>query len=336
MIGALAWLSAMILAGCARADFVLKPWNGVDEWNATGETKCDWLDVKWRGHRYRQCVRPYYDWVSNFMKKEQGVWRDCVPLLHLWHKSHQFGSDLFVDVGANIGACTMLIASANNNISTIAFEPNPHNLFYFTRSLTMNPSINRRVELYPYGLGERLARFPIYMEMGNAGNSVLGPLVLKKHRSRAAGVAEAAPLDAAFILNERRVRVMKMDVQGFEVNVLRGSHHLLSSRRVGCFKFEADRNLLAAVNTSVAELFGTFERYGYVLLSLEKTQMKFRSMRHRNNGSTAMIQRALHAPESDCDYYACTAELTSHLLAVRAPTTAPPTRHARRLSGGDN
>ena len=305
-----AWFAAVILAGCAHAEFALKPWNGMDEWGAPSETKCYWLDVNWRDSKYRQCVRQYFDIMSTLMKREGGVWRDCVPLVHMWHRTHVFGSDLFVDAGANIGACTMLLTGVYNNISVVAFEPNPRNLFYFTRSLVANPSINRRVALYPYGLGDRLATFPIFMEKGNAGNSVLGTPVLTEKTPTA--TVEAVPLDAAFILDGRRVRVMKIDTQGFEVMVLRGSHYLLSSRRVGCFKFEVAPIFLTAMNTTAAELFRSFERYGYVLLALSLPQglhpqgaSRFRAVRQQER---AELERR------GGDYCACTAELASHLL----------------------
>ena len=168
-----------------------------------------------------------------------------------------------------------------------------------------NPSINRRVALYPYGLGDRLATFPIFMEKGNAGNSVLGTPVLTEKTPTA--TVEAVPLDAAFILDGRRVRVMKIDTQGFEVMVLRGSHYLLSSRRVGCFKFEVAPIFLTAMNTTAAELFRSFERYGYVLLllSLPQGASRFRAMRQQER---AELERR------GGDYCACTAELASHLL----------------------
>ena len=63
--------------------------------------------------------------------------------------------DVALDVGANRGDTSVPLAllaaggSRKRNGAVHAFEPNPRNLFYFTRSLVANPSINRRVALYP-------------------------------------------------------------------------------------------------------------------------------------------------------------------------------------------
>ena len=117
---------------------------------------------------------------------------------------------------------------------------------------------------------------------------------------------------------------MKIDTQGFEVMVLRGSHYLLSSRRVGCFKFEVAPIFLTAMNTTAAELFRSFERYGYVLLALSLPQgvggvaSRFRAVRQQER---AEIERL------GGDYYACTAELASHLLRHESTNDESRGRH---------
>ena len=44
------------------------------------------------------------------------------------------------------------MAAVYTNLSVIAFEPNPANQFYLTRSLLANPSLAKRVALYTVGL----------------------------------------------------------------------------------------------------------------------------------------------------------------------------------------
>ncbi len=77
------------------------------------------------------------------------------------------------------------------------------------------------------------------------------------------------PLDAAFLLNPKpAVRLIKMDVQGFEVRLLRGAHYLLSDHHVTCIIFEVAVDWLRAQGTSTSELWQLFAHYGYDVLDL--------------------------------------------------------------------
>ena len=96
---------------------------------------------------FRMCIRPQPDVMSNSIRND-GRWRDCDALLGLWN-----ASGLFLDIGANIGTCTLLMLAAGARVA--AFEPLPANLHYLTRSLFLQPASfwRGRLSLYPVGLG---------------------------------------------------------------------------------------------------------------------------------------------------------------------------------------
>jgi FkbM family methyltransferase len=155
--------------------------------------------------------------------------KECNPLWTLWKESrHQVGS-LFVDVGANIGSCSLLMAAAN--ISTIAFEPFPENLLYFRNSIKLN-SLQNFITLHNTGLGNLAeTNVPIYSQIGNAGNSVVKKVIpdhisMSQRMKRNSAYISIERLDDVFWADRAiappRIDLMKMDCQGFEINVLRG------------------------------------------------------------------------------------------------------------------
>lgn len=292
-------------AGGGGAAQPMVAWDKLTPFVSPGEKQCEWKAVRVAGGAFRQCLRPYSDVVSNMIRQHpDGEYADCVPLVNLWRRLSLVRSDVFIDAGANIGACTLLMASVFDGISLLAFEPNPANLFYLSRSLKENPYINRRVLLYPYGLGASASTFPLYMEAGNAGNSVLNTPVYASVNSSA--VVSVVPLDAAFLLDTRQVRLMKVDVQGFEAQLLQGAHHLLASGRIACIKFELAVDWPHGQGVTASELYELFAKYSYAMFDEALSRM----ITHEE--FTAVGNAKLFS-----DYVACSREVAGRLSVSR-------------------
>ena len=263
-------LSSTFILSTAMATTPFQAWNTLDAWEQShNEPGCQWKTVNYHRASYKHCIRNYTDTVSSAIRT-QGVWPDCLRLITLWKKLASLPSTNFIDAGANIGACTMLMGS-QFDINVTAFEPNPENLFYLTKSLLANPDINRKVLLYPFGLGAHAATFPMFVQRGNAGNSVLRVNVAAS--TKKSYDIQVFPLDAAFIFDTRTIRLMKMDVQGFESLVLTGSHHLLSQQRIACITFEVATAWIQGQNTTSGALYDIFVKYGYLVLNSHLTQV---------------------------------------------------------------
>jgi len=59
------------------------------------------------------------------------------------------------------------------------------------------------------------------------------------------------------------IHLMKMDAQGFEVNILHGASKLFASGAVNAVKFELATAWLVKQGTSSAEYLNTYMRYGF-------------------------------------------------------------------------
>jgi len=213
------------------------------------------------------CVRPYNDLVSQTVRTE-GDWHECRDLSRLWRSSAlQEGAskdDVFFDIGANIGACTIHMAANSDASQIVAFEPSQTNLFYLTGTFLASPSFKSRLKLYPVGLGEEAVDLPIYAEPGNAGHSVLGAPVGEQglRVPTVVGTVKVRCLDDMVKPPYPKIRLMKIDVEGFEAHVLRGGRKLFSSGAVRAVYFELSP-FLKGQGSSRLELINLFLEFGF-------------------------------------------------------------------------
>jgi len=127
---------------------------------------------------------------------------------------------LVLDIGANQGFYTYYLATLGMNVH--AFEINEKNFKSLQHGAEFNPrEVADRINLYPVGLGEKNARFSLkganyegFLKEGKGG-SILGvSLDCFAHHSR-------GKLDLS------QVSFVKLDVEGFEIAVLKGGRNSL-------------------------------------------------------------------------------------------------------------
>lgn len=131
-------------------------------------------------------------------------------------------SDLFVDIGANSGYFSCI--ANNKGVKTISVEPSPDNLVVLLGNLKANGWNN--AEVFPVGLGEKPMILDLYGE--NTGASFL---------SKWAGSSEFLKQSIAvstldIVLGNRfldKKLFIKIDVEGFEYEVLKGAISTLRS-----------------------------------------------------------------------------------------------------------
>jgi FkbM family methyltransferase len=215
--------------------------------------------------RYTQCVRRTPDVVSNEIRTIKR-WKGCDNPLDLYLKEtqkdfSQKDSSIFLDVGANIGSCSLLALSAGATV--VAFEPLPSNLFYFHESIaSLNPRWKDQITLYPVALGSSKKEETIYTEPGNAGNSALEfPTRARRDNSK---VVQVLRLDD-ILKPPISIAVLKMDVQGYEIHVLEGAKRLLESKSIQIIQTEISTEWLKNLNRLPSQLCALLWKSGYDL-----------------------------------------------------------------------
>lgn len=173
-----------------------------------------------------------------------------------------------IDIGANVGLYSCLAASRGKHV--ISFEPSPRNLKYLYRNLTDNGLCG--VEVFPLGLAKQPGLSRLY---GFGGIASFVPGWAQADRRRFS-IVPVTTLDAmvADRFKGRRL-LIKMDVEGFELDVLAGAERTLGLDPRPTWMVEillAVETIPGGTNGRFAEVFEVFWRHGYECNKLNTTR----------------------------------------------------------------
>lgn len=170
--------------------------------------------------------------------------------------------DCFVDIGANLGMLVLLARSLVGDTGDVrACEPNPHLDRRLAATLAQNglPDVRQMRT----ALGERCGEAVLREFAGHSGWGTLaehGPTDAPATASWSVPVVVGDDLLAD--VPAAQPLVLKIDVEGFEVPVLRGLQHTLATRRPLVFVEVAEAHQ-ARAGYSVEQLCAAFAPHGY-------------------------------------------------------------------------
>lgn len=143
---------------------------------------------------------------------------------------------VFLDIGANIGAYTVLMACHKNVRQVIAFEPQPECVAELRENVRLN-QLETRVEVRAIALSSEAGKARFRQCGPLAGNSGL-EFSIEESNSIAWQLIEVDTntLDNACQIRGRNI-LMKIDVEGHEKFVLEGGCGILVENR-GCLQIE--------------------------------------------------------------------------------------------------
>lgn len=172
---------------------------------------------------------------------------------------------LVLDIGANIGAHTLHLAQCvGPEGRIIAFEPTDFAFRKLRRNLDLNPSLAARVAACHCFLTKNDAD-NVPSAIYSSWPLARGADLHEKHLGREMRTesAQARSLDSVLTeLADRKVQLVKLDVDGFECDVLRGATTLLRDVRP-IFVMELAPYVLEERGTSLEELMSHFIPNGY-------------------------------------------------------------------------
>jgi len=142
-------------------------------------------------------------------------------------------SDTFLDVGANVGSYTV-IAAKGVGARCVTFEPVPSSLASLRDNVLLN-GVSERVELHNQAVGGApgTARITITHDTGNR-------ITTRADASEGTAEVEVVTLDS--IASASDACILKIDVEGFESEVLKGAQRLLQSPKLLAVIMETNRS----------------------------------------------------------------------------------------------
>ena len=196
---------------------------------------------------------------------EPEVWKLLLDQLRL--------DDVFVDVGANVGLYSIAGARRVPNGHVWAVEPDPHNAELLRRHVAMN-DVADRVTVVEAAAGDDDGSIE-FSALGIPQSSVGD--IWESGRGRR--FVRLARLDGAV----RRADVLKVDVEGYEGQVLAGATGLLTdaTRRPRLILLEVHADLIPRAGWSVERVRELLVAHGYAVDQLETRHAQEHWLAHR-------------------------------------------------------
>jgi len=189
------------------------------------------------------------------------------PLEVEWLKTRLNSIDYFVDIGANVGYFSCIARHAGKSV--IAVEPLWKNLQMLLRNIELNSG--PPVEVFPLALSAEIGIMNLY------GFSSTGASLLANWAGAPVSVARRVPvttldniLGARFL--EKRL-LIKIDVEGFEYQLLKGSKNTLDRKIKPAWLIEITNSQFHphGANPHLEDTFNEFWQRGYLCCALTRS-----------------------------------------------------------------
>lgn len=202
--------------------------------------------------------------TKNFIDANIFYTGDYEPYLKVKFKELIKEGDIILDVGANIGFHTLYFAELTGKMGkVIAFEPIPINFNALQKNINLNDFNQILIINKALGNTNTLLNIHINPETQNPGAFNLFDDGVKN--------LTIACVRGDDYLNEsgsRRVDFIKVDVEGFELEVFKGLEQTIK-QFMPIIIFEYDKNYQAKINDDPKAIFHFLSKFAYMFFTLD-------------------------------------------------------------------
>lgn len=178
----------------------------------------------------------------------------------LFAKLYKDKQIIFVDIGSNLGWYSLLAKSLNSSSIVFAFEPMNSVREKLSRNLRQNGYHDIHIESCALGATSGTARIWSYLD--NNGMHTLHPVNDWGAEPGQEVRIEFLDRYADQFCQQHLPILMKLDVEGSEMNVLKGAISLLKGNNVEMI-IEINETMLSAAGTSAEEVFAFLRSFGF-------------------------------------------------------------------------
>lgn len=184
-------------------------------------------------HIYNYVPKPSYlniDGNKIYVHKEDDFISHTLYLNNVWEPFETQlirklinSEDIVVDIGAHIGYYTLLTSKLVGKKGAIySFEPDPDSFKLLKKNVEENNLTN--VTLIKKAVSNKNSSTKLYISSDNKGDH----RIFKPERYKRLINIESTTLDTFFKQLNRKINLIKMDIQGAEINAIKGMLHILS------------------------------------------------------------------------------------------------------------
>lgn len=142
----------------------------------------------------------------------------------------RFPATIFIDVGSNIGAYAVFATTAPSLSEIHAYEAAPAAFSELRENVRIN-ALGSKVNCINLAVSSNRGVIEFEIAGAISGANCVATTSIHKNKIAETITVKAAPLDAEFTYRGQRIAV-KVDVEGHEPEVLRGSRSLLTNNKV--------------------------------------------------------------------------------------------------------
>ncbi len=173
--------------------------------------------------------------------------------------------DTCVDIGANIGMHSLLMSSlVGPEGKIIAFEPGKESSKELRANVTLNNFSN--IKLKKTILGENCGE-EVFFHFSSEDSGISYCVKTPDNENLDWECLKTSTLDKE--INDKKIKVVKIDVEGFEGQILRGSQSLLKNDIVRYWIVEYAPHCLARLNDSLNNIRVYMRKYGLEMFILD-------------------------------------------------------------------
>lgn len=199
----------------------------------------------------KQLVVFAFDHIAHKINLNGIYERDELEILIEWinEKYPDVFNGTAIDIGANIGNHSVFFSDYFKKVKS--FEPN----YRTYQVLEVNSKLADNIETFNFGISDIEQSLILNTDKNNVGGSFLSSII-ENHNST--NTVKLFKLDSLLNKNDE-VKLMKIDVEGHEVNVLKGAVEIINKWNP-LILFELN---ISAFNNGVSQEIEILKQYGY-------------------------------------------------------------------------
>lgn len=165
-----------------------------------------------------------------------------------------------IDIGSNIGSVTLPLANTFEKSKIYSVEPTVYAFKKLKENIDLNPDLKKRIKIYNYFISQKNKKIKF------VHSSWKLDYLDKKHRVHKGTLKKTfnktISLDNLFKKNKTPVGLIKIDVDGYELDVLKSAKKLLK-REKPIIYFELAPYLYKEIGYSFNDLIGYLKELNY-------------------------------------------------------------------------